>query len=586
MSAPEFQADCSSFRCLGRIFALPDIPDISAAIARIMELSYPPATLSLPPAKALGHRLAAPVGSRNPAPSRPFALTDGFAVAAQDVVARRSEVQSVPVEMQPEAEARSEPAPGAMPETANLLHENAGSKMAEPVDEMAGDAAADHFPETPGEDPPEDEAPASPGVERRVQLGLRPMPQSARREDALAPGYAVAIGVGDEVPRGADYVIPMADCVQGPLSPVPCIPEGFQPYTPPARMNKMLLRREARRQAEAPTEEPADGADGADNLGQPEPLREWDLVSRYQSGQIEVPVYSSRPAPGHVPIGSWARQREDLLPERALLRPGEVALLEAMGVDEVEVYRRPVVGIASLAPPLPVAQRKQDSKQAQQMMVTGGGPKQSSDEVNLVGFCPLTALAVHLCRSADLAALPLGTAPQSYRPLAESVLRWLGQVDILLLVGGSHFGPRCLSQDLIAGQGDLRVAGTTAAPCQGLSAGLVEGRPVFAIPGGLPELLSSFVLFVRPLAHKYNPPLHFSGEVSLALENGSQLHADQDSIVPVRYGWSQEYGMQGTRYSGQRGGDPWLAYVRGQALIQLEGGRQYRSGEVVRAFTY
>lgn len=456
--------------------------------------------------------------------------------------------------------------------------------------QAGSDEAADYPAEAGGEaenvafeDEPDLPSRAS---DRLVRLNLRAMPASARREDALAPGTAVAIGAGSEVPRGADFVIPMADCIEGPDSPLPNIPPGFQPYAPPARMNKMLLRREARRQQDAPAEEQAESTESTEVVGEPEPLREWDFAARYQTGQVEVPVFPTRPPLGLVPIGSWARQREDLLQERTLLRPGEVALLEAMGVDEVEVYRRPVIGIASLAPPLPVAQRKHESRQSQQMMVTGGGPRQQSDEVSLVGICPLTALAVHLCRSADLAALPLGSAPQTYRPLAEAVLRWLGQVDILLLVGGAHFGPRCLAQDIIGGQGELRLSGLAAHPCEGVSAGMVEGRPVFAIPGSLPEVLSAFVMLVRPLAHKYNPPLHFSSELTLALESGDEVRVSRDTIAPVRFGFSQDYGMLGTRYSGPRGGDPWLQYIRGQALAVFEAGRQYRRGETIRAVAY
>jgi molybdopterin biosynthesis enzyme len=601
---------------------LQETPDTLAALARVMEMSYPPATLTLTPSKALGHRLAAPVGSRNAAPSRPISLLDGYAVSATDLVARpgaRSvpEPQSRPETRQSEeADQRRDQSYPEFSESGE--HAGMGSvddDTGAPVDDFESEGspgfegkdadareghdesdAEDHSPdeteesyrsrESADEDPHEDDGRA-PDSDHRLRLSLRPMPQSARREDALTPGYAVAIGSGAEVPRGADYVIPFSAAHSGLKSATPNVPEGFQPYAPPARVNKVMLRREARRQAEAAGDDTSDGAaDASETLGAIEPLREWDFIGHGQSGAIEIPVYQSSPAPGYIPIGSWARQREDFLPERAVLRAGEVALLEAMGIDEVEVYRRPVIGIASLAPPLPVAQRRYDSRQSQQMMVTGGGPRQASEEMNVVGFCPLTALAIHMCRNAGVAALPLGFAPQSYRPLAESVLRWLGQVDILMLVGGPHMGPRCLAQDVIAGQGELRLAGVNADPCSALSAGMVEGRPVFSIPGGLPEVLSAFVMYVRPLAHKYNTPVNFLDEMPLALESGSQLRVERDTLAAVRLGWSQEYEMLGTRYNGSRRGDPWLNYVRGQALAFIEAGREYRDGDVVRAFPY
>jgi molybdopterin biosynthesis enzyme len=236
---------------------------------------------------------------------------------------------------------------------------------------------------------------------------------------------------------------------------------------------------------------------------------------------------------------------------------------------------------------MPVAQRRSDSRPSQQMMVTGGGPpRRGEEETRMVRVCPLTTLALNLCKTAQVAGLPLGFAPAAFRPLARAVSRWLSQVDVLLLIGGPSHGPRCLAQDVIAAQGKLALAGMQLEPAGGLSAGLVDGRPVVAIPGGLADVAVGFSIFARPLIHKHNPPVGYSPEIPLALENGSQLRPDRDRAVAVRYGYSPEYGMQATRYSGQRGRDPWLDIARGQAFIVLEAGREYHDGEIVRGFPY
>src|SRR5438477_2784233 len=60
-------------------------PRLAGALERVLELSYPAATLVLPPARAVGYRLAQPVLARSNLPSRPFALADGVAVLAADV---------------------------------------------------------------------------------------------------------------------------------------------------------------------------------------------------------------------------------------------------------------------------------------------------------------------------------------------------------------------------------------------------------------------------------------------------------------------------------------------------------------------
>jgi molybdopterin biosynthesis enzyme len=310
-------------------------------------------------------------------------------------------------------------------------------------------------------------------------------------------------------------------------------------------------------------------------------------MSRFQSDSVGVPLYTSRPPQHIIPAASWARSREELLPERSLLRAADIAMLEVLGIEEVEVHRKPVVGIASLGLPMPVAQRRSEQRQNQQMMVTGGGPPRRGDEeMRMVRVCPLTTLAVNLCKTAQIAALPLGFAPAAFRPLARAVSRWLSQVDVLLLIGGPSHGPRCLAQDVIAAQGKLAVAGMDLDPAGGLSAGIVDNRPVIAIPGGLADVAVGLTIFARPLIHKHNPPVGYSPELPIALEYGSQLRPERDLAVPVRYGYSSEFGMQSTRYRGQRGRDPWLDIARGQAFIVLEAGREYNDGEVVRGFPY
>jgi hypothetical protein len=47
------------------------------------------------------------------------------------------------------------------------------------------------------------------------------------------------------------------------------------------------------------------------------------------------------------------------------------------------------------------------------------------------------------------------------------------------------------------------------------------GASVFFHPGNA-GVLSAFVMYVRPLAHKYNIPVNFLEEIGVALESGSR----------------------------------------------------------------
>jgi molybdopterin biosynthesis enzyme len=336
-----------------------------------------------------------------------------------------------------------------------------------------------------------------------------------------------------------------------------------KPSVPPDEQADSVPGESVDEAADANAEEPTDESN---DLPTPEPVRDWDLPSQNQRGRVTLPRLAERPPENMIPIGSWARNRETILPEKTIIRPPEFALLAALGIEEIEVYRRPVVGVASLGPPFPQA------------------GKESGREVR-EGTCPLQALVVQLARSARVAALPLGFAPPRFRPLAAAVRRWVKQVDLLLLVGGSHHGPRSLGNDVLTAVGEPQLVGLDLTPSGGLSAGKVGNRPLIVMPGSLPDVLCGFVLLVRPLAHKYLTPHHYSCEVDLVLERGSQLQTTQDTAVPVRFGFSQDRQAYATHYAGQQQ-DPWLDFVRGQALVVLERDRQYKDGETVTAHTY
>ena len=495
--------------------------DLLDALARINELTYPPSTLVLEPARALGYRLAKPVNARGNQPSRPLALTDGLALSLAGLSTDSGEGEGEDAE----TAASYEEAPDPDAPIAFKRKDTAQTEETLP-EQLAGGG---------------------------WRLNLRSAPQTNRKEDALRTGQAIAVRTGAEVPRGGEAVYPFSA-----LLPEDQLAELEQVELPAYATPDPL-----------PEPEPAEGDENGeeeDGLPVAEPPHDWDLPARYLSGQVELAALELKRNAGMVPIGGWARNRDVLVPEHSVLRGTEVALLQALGVEEVEVYRRPVVGVASLAPLFPRAQRS---------------PKEQIDP----GACPLTSTVLNIMRNAGVAALPLGYAPQGFRALKKSVERWIQQVDILVLVGGSHLGSRCLGLDVLAAVGEVQVNGMDIEPGTALSAGLIKGWPVIIAPGGLPEAVVAAVLAVRPLAHKYVTPLHFTGVIDLRLEQGSKLGAPVNRAVPVRFGWDENTGCFSTRFDGNIR-KPWLDFIRGQALVLLEGGREYGDGELVQAFLY
>lgn len=567
------------------------LPDIHTALDRVLELGYPPVTLTVSPGRGFGHRLAKPVVARGNQPSRPVALVDGLAVLRRDVQQRdatpgAAEQSALPSDEQQEdlpplppapplvqssdGEAPGVPSPdgeqaAAPPAPRARMDDKTGTyvmRLADDVDESGDDWTDD-------EQPANGDETAAPAGQNEgtssVELVLRSRPQSGRREDALAPGQAISVPVGSEVPRGADIVVPL-EALAGPPEPYEFDYAGTTPKAAPRRGRRERPRREARGAAAAEASAQTEDNEEQESVqALPEPGRAWDLPARFSSGSLQLPVSGTRLPRNLIPIGAWSRNREVLLPERVLLRATELALLEACNVGEVEIYRRPVIGVANLGGPFPVAGVTPDPRKP--------GPD------------PLSALVQYLSKAAQVAALPFGFAPQRFRPLRSAVERWAQQVDILLLVGGSHHGPRCLGHDVLSSFGPLVVSGIDLEPAGSISAGYAGATPCFVIPGSLPDVLAGFVLFARPLAHKYFMPQHFLGELPITLDYGSRLHFEHDCALPIRYGWDRGTLQFRSRFSGQHS-DPWLDCMRGHALALFEGGRQYADGEVISGWLY
>jgi molybdopterin biosynthesis enzyme len=534
-----------------------ELPKLEAALERVMGLSYPAVTLDIPVARAAGHRLARAVTAKGSQPSRPFALTDGLAVMAADVQALS--IDEGPIDIEPETEPAVdlaiEPEPDVAPPDLVRVEDQPRRPLAteEPAvgdaplaaddEQQADESAADAVE---AEEPAADQAAPTADNQPEVLLELRPFPATSRREDALGLGQAIAIPVGGEVPRGAEVIYPFA-WVEHAAEGASALPAGSA----------------GSQAASGLADGEEEGED--DKLPVAEPPRDWDMPSRHLSGTVLLKRLYARPTHSMVPIGAWARNREVLVPEKTVLRPPDVALLEALGVEEVEVYRRPVVGVASLGLPFPEA----------------GRPPEKAGE----GPCPLLTLSVQLMRAARVAALPLGYAPLRFRELLRLVQRWVSQVDILVLVGGSHSGARGLALDVISSAGEVALSGLDLHPGGNLSCGRVSERPVFALPGSLPDVLSGLILMVRPLAHKYLIPPLYSSTLELELEHGSRLQVERTTVAPIRFGLDRERGVHTTRYSGRQH-DPWLDYIRGQALLVLEGGRRYSDGERATVHLY
>lgn len=160
----------------------------------------------------------------------------------------------------------------------------------------------------------------------------------------------------------------------------------------------------------------------------------------------------------------------------AWLNPSRVGAVAAIGLAEVPVYARPRVAILSTGNE--IAEPGQDLEPGQ---------------IHDINRYTLTALVqAH------------GGTPEPHRAAVDHLddlrraLDACREADVLVFSGGSSVGERDLLLDLIAGSGQVLFHGISVKPGKPMAFGVIDGRPVFGMPGYPASCLSNAHILLVP----------------------------------------------------------------------------------------
>lgn len=183
-------------------------------------------------------------------------------------------------------------------------------------------------------------------------------------------------------------------------------------------------------------------------------------------------------AGSHVrPRGEDIRSGDVVIPAGSLLRPQEIGMLSAMGTTSLAVYRKARVAILS-----------------------------TGDELLEPGSTPLPGKIIN-SNSYSLAAqvldaggdpLLLGIAPDNLEATCDKIRAGLN-ADLLVISGGVSVGDRDYVKAAIEELGGtVTFWKVKMKPGKPLAFAMLQGRPIFALPGNPVAAMVSFELFVRP----------------------------------------------------------------------------------------
>ena len=185
-------------------------------------------------------------------------------------------------------------------------------------------------------------------------------------------------------------------------------------------------------------------------------------------------------APGNSIIfrGDDVSPGDRVLKAGTLLTPHDIGILSALGYLTVDVMPKPVVGVISTGDEL-----------VEPKTTPGRG------QIRDVNTPMLMAAAERF----GAVSRSYGIVRDDESMLRGAVLRAVAECDIILVSGGSSAGMRDLTARVIESAGELLFHGIAMKPGKPTILGVIDGKPVFGLPGHPVAAYFVMELFVRPL---------------------------------------------------------------------------------------
>ncbi len=180
-------------------------------------------------------------------------------------------------------------------------------------------------------------------------------------------------------------------------------------------------------------------------------------------------------------IGEDIHQGETVFSESHTLRPPDVAMLSALGIDDLWVYKRPKVAI------IPTGG---------ELVAIGARALCAGEAYEINGL-----MARLYAEKWGALAEKTGIVPDDEGLIREAILSNTN-ADMIIIIGGTSVGEKDYAPKVLEEMGELFVHGVRLQPGKPTAFGVVAGKPVVCLPGYPVAALSDLYLFVRPALQK------------------------------------------------------------------------------------
>jgi len=181
--------------------------------------------------------------------------------------------------------------------------------------------------------------------------------------------------------------------------------------------------------------------------------------------------------------GSDIRKGETILRKGQTVSSREMGVLAALGITQVAVYKRPLVAIISTGAEI----------------VDPEKPLSPGKIYDINAFT--LSVAVRECSGEPV---NLGIIPDEMNQLKGALNEALNLADMVVTSGGVSVGPKDIMPQVLnrLGKPGVIVSGIAVKPGKPTTIAMIDGKPVFSLPGNPTSALLLFYQLVRPQIHR------------------------------------------------------------------------------------
>lgn len=229
-----------------------------------------------------------------------------------------------------------------------------------------------------------------------------------------------------------------------------------------------------------------------------------DAVLRGESVEIFAQLH---PGKNVGETGEDIRKGEVILKEGKMLRPCDIAVLAALGIRDIHVFRKPLVAVIPTGEEL--VSRKSTALREGEVYETNG---------------LMAALYVRKWGGVPRLLEIVEDNPEKIKEAISSNL----DADMIITSGGTSVGKRDYVPGVVGSMGTLLVHGVGISPGKPTALGIINGKPVVCMPGYPVAGIVALFFFARAALRKLG---HFPDE------QDRKVHAVLSGKIPGRTGY-------------------------------------------------